>query len=166
MVDNCFPNGYDFFFFTKAPTLWTVNNDIFVLTHTICKIFTKAQSLWMITVLVRVNKTFYHHSAITVVNSTVQLHLYVIERQVYIFLFNARGQSEDLILYFIFNTVVRVVLNNHRWSRSSLQCANFLTAHTWQKWKGRFFTCPCHKIYREEAVGLKGPIILLKLRFL
>ena len=23
------------------------------------------------------------------------------------------------------------------------------------KWKSRFLTCPCHKIYREEAVGLK-----------
>ena len=30
-----------------------------------------------------------------------------------------------------------------------------LTAHNWQKWKNRFLTCPCHKIYREEAVGLK-----------
>ena len=37
-----------------------------------------------------------------------------------------------------------------------------LTAHNWQKWKSRFLTCPCHKIYRVEAAGL----ILLKLRFL
>ena len=27
-------------------------------------------------------------------------------------------------------------------------------AHNWQKWKSRFLTCPCHKTYREEAVGL------------
>ena len=31
-----------------------------------------------------------------------------------------------------------------------------LTAHNWQKWKRVFLTCPCHKIYRDEAVGLKS----------
>ena len=30
-----------------------------------------------------------------------------------------------------------------------------LTAHNWQKWKRVFLICPCHKIYRDEAVGLK-----------
>ena len=30
-----------------------------------------------------------------------------------------------------------------------------LMAHNWQKWKRVFLTCPCHKIYRDEAVGLK-----------
>ena len=24
---------------------------------------------------------------------------------------------------------------------------SFLTAHNWQKWKSRFLTCPCHKIW-------------------
>ena len=28
-------------------------------------------------------------------------------------------------------------------------------AHNWQKWKSTFLTSSCHKIYREEAVGLK-----------
>ena len=28
-----------------------------------------------------------------------------------------------------------------------------LTAHNWQKEKRVFLTCPCHKIYRVEAVG-------------
>ena len=31
-----------------------------------------------------------------------------------------------------------------------------LTAHNWQKWKRIFLTCPCHEIYRVEAVGLKN----------
>ena len=31
-----------------------------------------------------------------------------------------------------------------------------LTAHNWQKWKRVFPTCHCHKIYRDEAVGLKS----------
>ena len=31
-----------------------------------------------------------------------------------------------------------------------------LTAHNWQTWKRVFLTCPCHKIYRDEAVGLKS----------
>ena len=35
-------------------------------------------------------------------------------------------------------------------------------AHNCQKWKSRFFTCPCHKIYREEAVGLKKFQLCLK----
>ena len=29
-----------------------------------------------------------------------------------------------------------------------------LTTHSWQKWKRVFLTCPCHEIYRDEAVGL------------
>ena len=31
-----------------------------------------------------------------------------------------------------------------------------LTAHNWQKWKRVFLTCPCHEIYRDEAVSLKS----------
>ena len=34
-----------------------------------------------------------------------------------------------------------------------LEC---LTAYNWQKWKRVFLTCPCHEIYRDEAVGLKS----------
>ena len=30
------------------------------------------------------------------------------------------------------------------------------TAHNWQKWKRVFLSCPCHKIYRDEAVGFKS----------
>ena len=41
-----------------------------------------------------------------------------------------------------------------------------LTAHKWQKWKRVFLTCPCHKIYRDEAVGLKVANILEKLWYL
>ena len=32
----------------------------------------------------------------------------------------------------------------------------YLTAHSWQKWKRELLTCHCHKIYRDEAVGLKS----------
>ena len=39
-----------------------------------------------------------------------------------------------------------------------------LTGGNWQKWKRVFLTCPCHKIYRDEAVGLKSSNILEKLR--
>ena len=31
-----------------------------------------------------------------------------------------------------------------------------LTAHNWQKWKRVFLTSPYHKIYMDEAVGLKS----------
>ena len=33
---------------------------------------------------------------------------------------------------------------------------NILTGGNWQKWKRVFLTCPCHEIYRDEAVGLKS----------
>ena len=39
----------------------------------------------------------------------------------------------------------------------------WLTAHTWQKWKRVFLTCLCHKIYRDEAVGLKSCIYTRKI---
>ena len=37
-----------------------------------------------------------------------------------------------------------------------------LMAHNWQKWKRVFLTCPCHEIYRDEAVGLKKMQLYLK----
>ena len=37
-----------------------------------------------------------------------------------------------------------------------------LTAHNWLYWKRVFLTCPCHKIYKDEAVSLKKLQIYLK----
>ena len=37
-----------------------------------------------------------------------------------------------------------------------LICIDWLTGGNWQKWKRVFLTCPCHEIYRDEAVGLKS----------
>ena len=37
-----------------------------------------------------------------------------------------------------------------------------LMAHNWQKWKSILLTCPWHKIYRVEAVGLKSSNYTLK----
>ena len=34
--------------------------------------------------------------------------------------------------------------------------SRLLTGGNWQKWKRVFLTCPCHEIYRDEAVGLKS----------
>ena len=40
---------------------------------------------------------------------------------------------------------------------SSTGCKRIiLTGGNWQKWKRVFPTCPCHNIYRDEAVGLKS----------
>ena len=47
---------------------------------------------------------------------------------------------------------------------SSFHPESSLTAHNWQKWKRVFLTCPYHKIYRIQAVGLI-PIILEKIWF-
>ena len=38
-----------------------------------------------------------------------------------------------------------------------------LTASNWQKLKSTYLTWPCHKIYRVEAVGLKGSNYTLKI---
>ena len=48
--------------------------------------------------------------------------------------------------------MVRIEVQKARVSTGLL----YLTAHNWQKWKRVFLTCPCHKIYRGEAVGLKS----------
>ena len=42
---------------------------------------------------------------------------------------------------------------DHRMSKLKLHP---LTAHNWQKWKRVFLTCPCHKFFRNEAVGQKS----------
>ena len=58
-------------------------------------------------------------------------------------------------------TRVRTRTRTHPLSPSpSPDCSNTgckqLTAHNWQKWKRVFLTCPCQKIYRDEAVRLKS----------
>ena len=48
---------------------------------------------------------------------------------------------------------IHFAFNSSVWNLiCSFQKRNALMAHNWQKWKSRFFTCLCHKIYREEAV--------------
>ena len=48
-------------------------------------------------------------------------------------------------------------LESMLWSKSQKECIllMLLTAHNWQKMKKVFMTCPCHEIYRDEAVRLK-----------
>ena len=40
---------------------------------------------------------------------------------------------------------------------------SWLRAHTCQKWKNRFLSCPCPSIYRVEVVGLKSSNYTLKI---
>ena len=42
------------------------------------------------------------------------------------------------------------------WDRGSQCVVCGLMAHNWQNWKRVFLTCPCHEIYKDEAVGLKS----------
>ena len=50
-----------------------------------------------------------------------------------------------------------LIISNNMLSSSHLQwLCTFLTGGNWQKWKRVFLTCPCHKIYGDEAVGLKS----------
>ena len=41
-------------------------------------------------------------------------------------------------------------------TKATARACEPLTGGNWQKWKRVFLTCPCHKIYRDEAVGLKS----------
>ena len=47
-------------------------------------------------------------------------------------------------------------VNSKRLSWSEVIELQKLTGGNWQKWKRVFLTCPCHEIYRDEAVGLKS----------
>ena len=68
--------------------------------------------------------------------------------------------------YFFFPALSAVMMPLCRW-QPVFRFFLTLTAHNWQKWKRVFLTCPCHKIYRDEGVGLKKVAnILEKLRYL
>ena len=77
--------------------------------------------------------------------------------------FTLANNASNIIFYSTYfkhgarNMVVMVI---NRKSMLTVFCETkrnrFLTAHNWQKWKRVFLTCPCHKIYRDEAVGLKS----------
>ena len=45
---------------------------------------------------------------------------------------------------------------NWLWFEQLVEYNLKLTGGNWQKWKRVFLTCPSHKIYRDEAVGLKS----------
>ena len=49
---------------------------------------------------------------------------------------------------------IPIHINILTWNIASLYFT--LTAHNWQNWKRVFLTCPCHEIYKDEAVGLKS----------
>ena len=51
---------------------------------------------------------------------------------------------------------IMVVLQDIWKQVTDLHVSIFLTGGNWQKWKRVFLTCPCHEIYRDEAVGLKS----------
>ena len=62
-------------------------------------------------------------------------------------------------LFFFFGLRVFLVQGHCVCQCTSNSTRNFdshLTGGNWQKWKRVFLTCPCHEIYRDEAVGLKS----------
>ena len=65
------------------------------------------------------------------------------------------------------NTFIKKKKKKWQWTVHVGLCLDImieqLTAHNWQKWKRVFLTCPCHKIYRDEAVGLKSCIYTWKI---
>ena len=62
-----------------------------------------------------------------------------------------------LLLFFFFKRVLILLSYSAQdMLKFGLKCNSPLTAHNWQKWKRVFVTCPCHKIYRVKAVGLKS----------
>ena len=63
-----------------------------------------------------------------------------------------------LVLYIVFKCAnIEPIHDVHRvWRWSNIKLKVSLTGGNWQKWKRVFLTCPCHEIYRDEAVGLKS----------
>ena len=62
------------------------------------------------------------------------------------------GSKHSILVAFtrsLCDFLLRVNLEFHQWE-------SWLTGGNWQKWKRVFLTCPCHEIYRDEAVGLKS----------
>ena len=45
--------------------------------------------------------------------------------------------------------------------KNGMGCSTPLTAHSWQKWKSTFLSCPRHEIYREETVCVKNSNYIL-----
>ena len=64
---------------------------------------------------------------------------------------NKHFKAETLL--FFYSAIILFLMIEQNFA---IQTVNPLTAHNWQKWKRVFLTCPCHKIYRDEAVGLKS----------
>ena len=56
--------------------------------------------------------------------------------------------------------LISLILSNNK------RFMHILTGGNWQKWKRVFLTCPCHEIYRDEAVGLKSCKMPEKSRYL
>ena len=54
------------------------------------------------------------------------------------------------------SNIICNIYHNNQWFESKITIYMRLTAHNWQSWKSTFPSFPCHKIYREEAVGLKS----------
>ena len=62
------------------------------------------------------------------------------------------------VLFILFHVLLIYTSMSH-WVRQLYfhwYSVSILTAHNWQKWNRVFLTCPCHVIYRDEAVGLKS----------
>ena len=54
------------------------------------------------------------------------------------------------------HVTIERIFQFHEFASHTCTDSNDLTGGNWQKWKRVFLTCPCHEIYRDEAVGLKN----------
>ena len=78
--------------------------------------------------------------------------------------------TKDYTIFYLHNNIhtviiwYQLILHNLLDVSSRESCKPSLTAHNWQKWKSIFLTCPCHEIYRVEAVGLKNSNYTLKIK--
>ena len=61
-----------------------------------------------------------------------------------------------IIMTVIFYKTGAVQLGINMINQQKHNCIFCLMAHNWQKWKRVFLTCPCHKIYGDEAIGQKN----------
>ena len=68
--------------------------------------------------------------------------------------------SQKIVIFQVYLQLFRQLLHPYKFygrdMSGILASCEPLTAHNWQKWKRVFLTCPCHEVYRVEAVGLKS----------
>ena len=133
--------AYDFYSFCNV---WMQGNTIWPMTFTLSATFectVTLYGLWLLLFLQRLNAR-WHYMAYDFYSFC---NVWMQGNTIWPMTFTLSATFECTVTLYglwLFEAVCTLILSH-------------LTSHNWQKWKRVFLTRPCHKIYRDEAVGLK-----------